>query len=536
MMIELDIFLGILIKKNGDSTIMYIFRYFVVSLFCFFTPILTYSKDAQKILRWGSDANSGAPYVFRDSKDPNKIIGVDTEIIHAIAEQLGMKAEFVQNQWDGLIPGLLAENYDLVINGLEIIENRKQTVSFSDPYYITYEQIVVNKENYDINKLSDLKGKRVATLPASLAYKILENIGDVQIKIYDEEVNAYADLASGDRLDAVLLDLPIAQYYAKHNQKLKFIGSPIGHMKYGIAFRKNDKELRLKVNKALNELIKNGKMQKILENWGLWNKTTAEEWGVSSEYKSEPLAYQEYLSHIGRERTRVDKLNQYISFLPLLGKGAITTLQISILAMILAVTLGLFIALVRLHAPPFFSRIALLYVEMIRGTPLLIQLYIIFYGLPHIGIKLSPFFAAVIGLGLNYAANEAENYRAGMTSIPPSQMDAAYALGMSRFESLRHIIIPQAIRVVIPPVTNDFIALIKDSSLVSVITLIELTTIYGQLASTYFDYLGIGLLAAAVYFLIGLPFARLSRMAERHFSVTNKKKFNKNVQAQGHVP
>lgn len=208
------------------------------------------------------------------------------------------------------------------------------------------------------------------------------------------------------------------------------------------------------------------------------------------------------------------------------------TLQISILAMVLAVTLGLFIALVRLYAPPFFSRLALTYVEVIRGTPLLIQLYIIFYGLPHIGIKLSPFFAAVLGLGLNYAANEAENYRAGMTSIPHSQHDAAYALGMSRFESLRHIIIPQAVRVVIPPVTNDFIALIKDSSLVSVITLIELTTIYSQLASTYFDYLGVGLLAAAVYFLIGLPFARLSRYAERHFTVNSKKKFTKSFDSQ----
>lgn len=503
-------------------------RYLIVSLCCLLSSINIYANEDKKVLRWGSDANSGAPYVFRDANNPNKIIGMDADIIQAIADHLGMKAEFVQNQWDGLVPGLIAGNYDVVIDGLEIIEERKQSVSFSDPYYITSEQIVVNKQNYEINKLSDLRGKRVATLPASLAYHILEDVGDVQIKIYDEEVNAYEDLAAGDRLDAVLLDLPIAQYYAKHNPKLKFVGPPIGRMEYGIAFRKEDKELRKKVNKAIEALIKDGTLQRILENWSLWNKATAESWGVSSEYISEPIAYQEYLKHLGLERTWTDKVKQYISFLPLLGKGAIMTLQIAILAMVLAVTLGLFIALVRLYAPPFFSRLALTYVEVIRGTPLLIQLYIIFYGLPHIGIKLSPFFAAVLGLGLNYAANEAENYRAGMTSIPNSQQDAAYALGMSRFESLRHIIIPQAVRVVIPPVTNDFIALIKDSSLVSVITLIELTTIYSQLASTYFDYLGIGLLTAAVYFLIGLPFARLSRYAEKHFTVNSKKRFIKN--------
>ncbi|MCB0351654.1 MAG: amino acid ABC transporter permease, partial [Bdellovibrionales bacterium] len=148
------------------------------------------------------------------------------------------------------------------------------------------------------------------------------------------------------------------------------------------------------------------------------------------------------------------------------------------------------------------------------GTPLLIQLYLIFYGLPYIGLRLDPFAAAVIGLGLNYGACEAENYRAGIQAIPKAQIDASYALGMTPAQSLRHVVVPQAMRIVIPPVTNDFIALLKDSSLVSVITMVELTTIYGQLASTYFDYLGIGLLTAGVYFLIGLPFVKLSRHFE----------------------
>jgi polar amino acid transport system substrate-binding protein len=137
-----------------------------------------------------------------------------------------------------------------------------------------------------------------------------------------------------------------------------------------------------------------------------------------------------------------------------------------------------------------------------------------------VGIRLDPFVAAVLGLGLNYGACEAENYRAGILSIPKSQMDASLALGMSWGQSLRHVILPQAIRVVIPPVTNDFIALLKDSSLVSIITMVELTSTYGQLASTYFDYLGIGLLTALVYFLIGLPFVRLSRYFENTLSST----------------
>src|SRR5262249_34843601 len=158
------------------------------------------------------------------------------------------------------------------------------------------------------------------------------------------------------------------------------------------------------------------------------------------------------------------------------------------------------------------------YIEIIRGTPLLIQLFMIFYGLPSIGIRLSPLSAAVLGLGLNYAAYEAENYRAGIQSIPRGQLDAALALGLTRLQTIRKIILPQAVRLVIPPVTNDFIALLKDSSLVSVITMVELTKVYGQLASTYYDYIGIGLITAAIYFILGLPIARLSRALESHLA------------------
>ena len=131
-----------------------------------------------------------------------------------------------------------------------------------------------------------------------------------------------------------------------------------------------------------------------------------------------------------------------------------------------------------------------------------------------IGIRLSPLWAAVIGLGLNYAAYEAENYRAGIQSIPKGHMDAALALGLSRRQTIVKVVLPQAVRLVIPPVTNDFIALLKDSSLVSVITMVELTKVYGQLASTYYDYIGIGLVTATIYFVLGLPIARLSRTLE----------------------
>jgi polar amino acid transport system substrate-binding protein len=124
----------------------------------------------------------------------------------------------------------------------------------------------------------------------------------------------------------------------------------------------------------------------------------------------------------------------------------------------------------------------------------------------------------VLGLGMNYAAYEAENYRAGLMSVPRTQMEAALSLGFSRAQALRHVLIPQAVRISLPPVTNDFISIIKDSSLVSVITMVELTKVYGQLASATYDWLGLGILTAAMYFLVGFPFVLLARKAERLFN------------------
>jgi polar amino acid transport system substrate-binding protein len=431
---------------------------------------------------------------------------------------MGRSAEFVQNQWDGLIPGLQRGNYGIVVNGLEITEDRKAEISFSEPYYITYEQLTVRQETYNITSLAECHGKVIGTLKFSLAHRMLEAEGGIDVRSYEGQINAYEDLANG-RLDGVLMDYPIALYYGQPNPKLRLVGDPIGQIAYGIGVRKEDRELLNDVNQALRTLIRTGTLREILERWGLWNATMAEflhDWTPST---VAPTEYQAYLKAISLERTWKEKARQYLGYLPLLGRGALTTVELSILAMIVAVVLGLFIALVRLYLPSPFSQIALAYVEITRGTPLLIQLFFIFYGLPNAGINLPPFTAALIGLGLNYAAYEAENYRAGILSIPRSQMEAALALGMTRLQSLRHVIVPQAMRLVIPPVTNDFISLLKDSSLVSVITMVELTKVYGQLASTYYDYFGIGLLTAAMYFLIGLPFVRLSRFAEQYFGV-----------------
>jgi polar amino acid transport system substrate-binding protein len=481
------------------------------------------SKD----LRWGGDAEGGAPYLLPNPRNPREIIGFEIDLMNAIGKHLNRKSVFVQNQWDGLIPGLQRGNYELAVNGIEITEDRKQQVNFSIPYYICGEQLSVRVEENSIDSLADLKGKVVGTLKSSLAQRILERENrergaGMEIRSYENQNNAYDDLANG-RLQAVLMDWPIAVYYSKPNPKLKFVGPIIEQMEYGIAVRKEDAALLEQVNESLLAVIKSGELQRIYEKWEIWNEQTKALFTKLSSDPQQSRVYQEFTQNITRKLTWRERLERYTGYLPaLLLQGAPMTLLISILGMAVAVAFGLFLALMNLYGPRPVSWLARAYVELFRGTPLLIQLYLIFYGLPNIGIRFSPLVAAVVGLGLNYAAYEAENYRAGIQAIPRGQMEAAQSLGMTRAQALRFVITPQAMRLVIPPVTNDFIALFKDSSIVSVITMVELTKVYGQLAATYYDYIGIGILTAAIYFLMGLPFVRLARWAEARMATDKR--------------
>lgn len=467
-------------------------------------------------LRWAGDSEGGAPYVFRDPRQPDQIIGFEVDLMEAVASKLGLKAEFVQNQWDGLIPGLERGDYDVAVNGIEITEDRRQRVAFSIPYFHTFEQITVRRETQSIHSLADVRGKIAGTLKYSLAERILTEKGDAEVRGYDSQTTLYEDLAHG-RLDFVLLDHPIAVFYGEPDSRLKPVGRPIGELAYGVAVSKKSSALLARVNRAIADLRSEGILRDIYDRWGIWNPIVAEAFGDST--PSRPAhELKSYLEALGRVRGWREKAAQYFSYLPLLAQGAVTTIELSFLGMLFAVILGLILALARLYGGALLSALVTAYIELVRGTPLLIQLFFIFYGLPNVGIKLSPMVAAVIGLAINYSAYEAEVYRAGLQSVPRGQLDAAYSLGMTKLQALWHVVIPQATRVALPPMTNDFISLLKDSSLVSVITMVELTKVYGQLASTYYDYFGVGILTAGMYFLIGLPFVRISKWLEIRFS------------------
>lgn len=493
--------------------------YFIILTF-FLYSALSYSQEK---LRWAADAEGNAPYIFQDPLTPDHLMGFEIDFVNELSKLLNKTPIFVQNQWDGLIPGLYRGDYDIAVNGIEITDDRKLAVNFSEPYYITYEQIVVLKNSQDYNSLIDLRGKRVGALKNSLAERILNSEPAIITLTYEGEVNAFEDLKN-KRLDAVLVDAPIALYYASWNPDMKITGQPVGKVYYGIAIRKEDKILENEINSAIKLMIKSGILREILERWNLWNPLMSEYTNDFDKSEIPPDKYNYYIETQLKEISLEERLVRYLTFMPMIARAALMTIQISVTSMILAIVLGLIIVIIRLYAPVPFSSMAIVYVEFMRGTPLLIQLFFIFYALPSIGIMLSPFLAAILGLGLNYAAYEAENYRAGFNSVPRGQMEAALALGLSRKQSLRFVIIPQALRIVLPPVTNDFISLLKDSSLVSVITLIELTKLYNQLSATYFDYIGTGILISLVYLILGFPFVKLSRSLEKRLSSERKYK------------
>ncbi len=251
----------------------------------------------------------------------------------------------------------------------------------------------------------------------------------------------------------------------------------------------------------------------------MWNAETARLLGDDELAPRGPATeLARWTAAVGRLPSLWERLTtRYPPMMPLFLRGAALTLLVSLAAMALAVLLGSLLAVGRRFGPAPLRWLSAAYIEFFRGTPLLIQLTIVYFGLPELGLRLHPFVAGVLALGLNYAAAEAENYRAGLESVPRGQLEASHVLGLSTLQTLRHVVAPQAVRVSIPPMTNDFIALLKDSSLVSAVTLTELTKTYTNLANSTRDHLGLGLLVAAFYLVLGLPFARLARAAERHF-------------------
>ena len=441
------------------------------------------------VLRWGNDAEGGAPYIYHDPANADRLIGFEVEFAEALCARLGLRSEFVQNNWDLLVPVLgTGDTFDLIIAGLERTPENLVRLSMSRPYFAFGQQLVVRSNDLALSTLDRLRDRPVGVLSASASQRLLERHGGVRIRIYQDNVNYFQDLELG-RIDAVLADSPIVEANLPLHPQLRKAGPFLETGFYAVGVRPADRELLRRVDDVVGALMQDGTLKRIYSRYGLWGP----EQEALSGWHDEGVVV----------RQRVSVWRDWRVYLPLLLRASVTTLWVTSGGMALAVVLGLGLVLARLHGPTPVRWLAVAYIEVFRGTPLLLQIYFIYFGLAQqLGVQLSAGLAAVVALGLNYAANEAENYRAGIQGVPQGQVDAGLALGMTRALVLRRVVLPQALRLCLPSVTNDFIAMFKDSSIVSVIALVELTKEYQIRAIDTGDYVGLGIMTAGIYFII----------------------------------
>lgn len=461
-------------------------------------------------LRWGADAEGGAPYIFKDAADPNRNIGFEVELAAELARELKQPIEFHQYNFVSLLNGLDRGDFDFAMNGLEVTPDRARQVRFSRPYYVYRLQLVARKGEDRFSSLETMAKLpvRVGTLDETAASRLLDQMG-IQAKYYDGQAEPYQDLLLG-RIDAVLMDLPIAIHCAEPFPDLQFVGPPVGEGYYAIAFRKDQEELAQRFDRAIQTLAQDGTLDHIFRKWRIWTED-------QEKLKADvPPVLAAMLQDTQRDWS-------VVRYAPLLIRAAGVTVQLSVLSMLLAILIGLPISLGRLYGPTPVRWAAIAYVEIFRGIPVLLLLYLLYYGIPSMlqhydvgfSFKPSDMTVAVLAFGLNYAAYEAEIYRGGIASVPQGQWEAAASLGMSPPMTFRRIILPQALRVMIPPMTNDFVALFKDTSLVSVIAIVELTKQYQILAKSSLKYLEIGFVTALLYLVMSVPLGHLARHLER---------------------
>lgn len=203
---------------------------------------------------------------------------------------------------------------------------------------------------------------------------------------------------------------------------------------------------------------------------------------------------------------------------PVMLRATGYTLLFAVSAMVLGLTLGAFVALLRVLQVPVLAQAAAVYVSAMRGTPLLVQVFLVYYGLPSVGIEFSPITAGVLALTLNVAAYLSESLRGAVLGIPQGQWMAGTSLGLTRTQTLRYVVTPQALRMAVPSLSNSLISLIKDTSLVSVIAVTELMLATKELISTTFQPFPLYLAAAGIYWMLSLMFERVQRVMERRLA------------------
>jgi L-cystine transport system substrate-binding protein/L-cystine transport system permease protein len=450
------------------------------------------------VLRVGTEGTY-APFSFQDPAT-GQLAGYDVDVARAVGERLGKNVEFVQTPWDSIFAALEANRFDVVANEVTITPERKSKYDLSVPYSVGEGVVITRANDNSITSLDDLKGKTVGATITSNWAQISRDAGAKLAPV--EGFTQAITLLNQGRVDAVVNDsIAFYAYQAETKDESVKIGATIGEKsEQAFAARKNS-GLLPELNKALDDLKADGTLAAISQKYLKANAT-----GAPAPDGVEP-GHRSVWKLIG------DNLWP-------LAKAAITkTIPLTIISFVIGLVIALVVALGRLSKNPVVCNIARFYISIIRGTPLLVQLFIIFFALPQLGIKLEPFPAAVIAFSLNVGGYAAEIIRSAIQSIPKGQWEAAQTIGLNYTGALRRIILPQATRVAVPPLSNTLISLVKDTSLASTILVTELLRTAQIAAAPTFEFFALYGTAAVYYWVICLVLSfgqsRLERRLER---------------------
>lgn len=427
-----------------------------------------------------------SPFSMKNGDD---FTGFDIEVMDAVAQRLGVEVEYVATPWDSMFAALGAGRFDIVANQVTSNPERKKLYDLSDPYVETGGVLVVAEDNpQDIQSLEDLAGKRSAQNITSSWAEVAKEY-DAEIVGVDGMTEAMASLKEG-RVDAIVNDkLAVRNYIATSpDPGVKVVAETEERSESVFAAKKGSGYMPA-INEALAEMEEDGTTQQI---------------------------YDKYFSAEAQAPTWWDlvKTNAW----PIAWKGISVTVPLTALSFTFGLVLALVTAVGRMSHAAVPRAIARTYISVIRGTPLLVQLYLIFFALPQIGVDLEPFPAAVVALSLNVGGYAAEVIRSAVESIPKGQWEAAQTIGMGPRTALRRIILPQAARTAVPPLSNTLISLIKDTSLTSIILVVEMVRQAQFAAAPTFQFMAMYGLAAVYFWIICMVVSFAQDRAEERFS------------------
>ena len=483
-----------------------------MSLATYLAPISAASRDENVLIAGANIGN--VPWEFQDTA--GELIGFEIDLVNEVAKRLNREIEIINIPFNGLFSAVQSSRIDIAISSITITEQRLTSVSFAQPYYDSDQSLTIRSDS-NITSVNDLQDEVVAVDTGSTgdiwASENQQQYGFKEIRRYEGIAPAALDLQIG-RVAGYISDIPAMQYYTKHKPELKVVERIRTGGSYSMMFRKDD-ELALSVNEIITTLKQEGLVNELHNKWF---GVLAEESTSTAKVTAMPGVKAGLLLNF--MDTFLNKA-VFVETLPMLLLGLTTTLKLGLASIVIGLFFGLLLALNRLYAPAIARVITKVYINVFRSIPLLVLLIVIFYALPFVGISLSPFTAAATALIIVSSAYTAEIFRSGIEAIPKGQFEASQALGLSFAHMMKDVILPQATRIVIPPLTNNSINVIKDTALASVVAMPDLLKQATQAQAIAANPTPL-IAAAGIYLLVLLPMVLAVSHLEKKYSKRNQ--------------